>query len=291
MSEQHAPSETPVATGSDVAQAPSAAEPESAPVLPGASAAEPEQSVAPAEPAPDSPAAEPAAHEELLSGTDPAQPAVPDAAKPAEPTRPIEPAPQTFQYADFALPEGVAPLDRERIGEFTGILDDAALDQQSRAQRLVDLHVAEMRRYDEATLQRQKDVFEHTQHSWREEFAADPEIGGAGARTSLVRANAAIRRFTSEDHRLGERLPAASEGETRQSDRSAFMDMLRVTGAINHPEMVRFLNRVEQALREPARAAEAAVPPRDIGRRPNGAGRVQMRDLYDHPSSQRVHGG
>lgn len=243
-----------------------------------------------------------AAPEALLSGAADV-PAVAPAAEPPAAAVPVEaPAAQAYDWQPFTLPDGLAaPLDEARLTNLRDILTTADLSPQDRAQQLLDLHVAEMRAYDEATLQRQMQVFEQTQVGWRDQFKGDPELGGAGARTSLQRANAAIRRFASEDRRFGEPLGQPKNGEARESDHSAFMDAMRVTGMINHPEMVRFLSRVENMLREPAGAAPAIGPsavPRDIGnRRPSqqggnpgrGAGRV--RDMYDHPRSGEVFNG
>ena len=210
--------------------------------------------------------------------------------------------PAVYEWQPFTLPDDLAaPLEEERVAALREALTADGLSPQDRGQRLVDLHIAEMHAYDERALERQISVFQDMQRDWIEKFKGDPEIGGSAAQTSVQHANSAIRRLHSEDRRFGQPLPAQQNGQARESDHSAFMDMLRVTGAINHPEMVRHLTRVENLLREPARAAPAIGPsavPRDIGnRRPStqagnpGRGARQMRELYDNPRSQEVFNG
>lgn len=271
-----------------------------------ADAPAPESAIETTPPPTEAPAESAAAEEQLpsvplLTGeTAEGKPSTPpEAPKPIDPALAEGAVEAPYEWQPFTLPEGLtqADLNQERVAELQGIVTTKDLSPQDLAQKLLDLHAAEMRAYDQATLQRQMRAFENTQIQWRKDFAGDREIGGAGAKTSQIAANAAIRRILSDDHRYGERLAPAQNGDSRQSDRKAFTDMLLYTGAGNHPEMVRFLSRIENLLRESAREAPAAGPsavPRDIGsRRPNrGAGNPgpggqrRVRDFYDHPSSQ-----
>jgi hypothetical protein len=268
-----------------------------------APAESPVETPPPATAPPEAPAAAPPL-ENLLSGGPgeaSAAPAEKPAAEAPSEAPPEAPAP-AYEWQPFAVPEDLkdVSLAEEPLAALRETLTAPDISPQERGQRLLDLHIAEMRAHGERTLERQIETFQEMQRGWIDRFKGDPEIGGAAAQTHLALANAAIRRFAQEDQRHGRPLPAAN-GAARESDHSALMDALRITGAVNHPEIVRYFARVEAFMREPARAAPAIGPsavPRDVGnRRPSaqggnpGRGAPRMRDMYDNPRSQEVFNG
>jgi hypothetical protein len=196
---------------------------------------------------------------------------------PADGEPPAVEPPKPLSYEPPTIPEGIT-LDPERIGAADAILGAAQVAPEVR-QQLVDFHVGEMQRYDQAALQRQHDAFAEMKGGWAREVRSDPELGGAGFNTTIERADRMIRTV----------FPNADE-------RTKFVQMLNFTGADSHPEMVRFLSRLDRRLGEPA------PPPTDIGvprfgpkgvtsaNNGTGAGRVRARDLYDNPRSQEVLG-
>jgi len=123
------------------------------------------------------PAAEPAA--------EPEAPAEPEAAPIAEPA--AEPAPEAAApeaekppaeaaapvYEDFTLPEGFQAAP-EQIAEFTGLLTEAKLDQET-GQKFMDLHAKSLQAAVEQMSQRQVDTFEQTRSGWRTD--ADTRFG------------------------------------------------------------------------------------------------------------------
>ena len=97
-------------------------------------------------------------------------------------------------------------------------------------------------------------------------YLADDEIGGPGHQTAM----AAIARV--RDYGVPEK------------DRQSFDQMLRVTGAGDHPAFLRMMHNLARWVDEP-QAMEAPTdikPPKDIGKDPNRRGRDL---LYDHPRS------
>ena len=79
--------------------------------------------------------------------------------------------------------------------------------------------------------------------AWREEVARDPELGGARFEASVARAQLALGRF-DEGGRIGRLLEASGYG--------------------NHPDIVRFFNRLADAVMEDVPApgtAEGGLAP------------------------------
>ena len=147
-----APVETAAPAGSTLEGAPEAAaapEPAPEPAAESEPAAEPEPEAAPVE----EPAAEP----------------LPEAAAPTEAEKPpiVAAAPV---YEDFTLPEGFQAAP-EQIAEFTGLLTEAKLDQET-GQKFMDLHAKSLQAAVEQMSQRQVDTFEQTRSGWRNDTDA-----------------------------------------------------------------------------------------------------------------------
>jgi hypothetical protein len=187
----------------------------------------------------------------------------PDAGtKPDGAVAPEAAAPPVFQ--PYTLPEGIT-LDNERVGAFNNLLIEQTTPQE-RGQKLIEMHVAEMQRFAKHVSDEQQTVFANTRADWRKQAMADEEYGGSGWQTSL-RTIADMRdQFVAEQHR------------------EAFNNFLRVTGAGDHPEFLRFLYNVGRKFQEPAPLNISFQPPPDIGRAPRGGKRGT---LYDHPTSHR----
>ena len=151
--------------------------------------------------------------------------------------QPAQPA-----YEAFKLPDGVT-LDDNAMGEATALVQHARLDQAT-AQKFVDLAMGR----EQAAQQRNLQAFTDLQNKWTGEIKADPEIGGDKLAAGLAAAAHAI-------DRLG--VPGLREA-------------LTVTGAGNHPAVVKAFVRLGQMLSEdrfqPGRGAAPAAPrsPADV---------------------------
>ena len=205
-----------------------------------------------------------------------AEPTKPADAKPAEgdkladaaaqPTVAEAPAPIEWKYE---LPASIEMDDAQRT-EFNGALEKFRTDPNEAAKEVLGLGAKMMetfaKDYAEQTLRNQQKTFLDTRKKWATDWAADPEIGGAGHQTAL----AAIARVRDYG------VPA--------KDRAAFETFLRVTGAGDHPAFGRLLHNLARYVDEP-QAVEAPTdfkPPKDIGIDPNKRG---GRILYDHERS------
>lgn len=184
-------------------------------------------SVAPAK-APEAPIAvePPAAVPDLtLLGKEAKPPVEPKTteATPKEPaaieTAPPEPA---IAYEPFRLPDNFQ-RDEKAMGEFTDLLRGEKASQDL-GQKLVDLYTREASKLYE----QQRTMFADTINGWKEDVLADPELGGSRTQTVLASCGAVLEQFGTP--------------ELRQ--------MFNLTGTGNHPEMVRFLNKIGKFLGE-----------------------------------------
>lgn len=128
-------------------------------------------------------------------------------------------------YEDFTLPEGVE-LNEELMGEFKPLAKELNLSQEQ-AQKLVDLQANEMAKITKAQEQTWNDLNE----SWVDQAMKDEEIGGKSEtefKEKVAVATKALEKFGTP--------------ELRQA--------LDLTGAGNHPEILRFAYRVGKALSE-----------------------------------------
>lgn len=149
-----------------------------------------------------------------------------DATAEAQPPAPIA-------YQAFTLPEGVA-LDAERLKGFTDIAGPAQIPQDV-AQKFMDLHVAEMKRYADdvqaQSAQHQRDVWTTLNDRWKTDLRNDPEIGGNRVDTSLSRAKAVIEEFGGTDEQIRDLIAHTSNN-----------------GMGNYPGFVRLLNTIGEKL-------------------------------------------
>ena len=205
-----------------------------APTTPVAEAAPAATTVAPAAAAPSSAPAAAAPTEDTTSlleaaktETPPAVAEVKDAAeKPAEapPTSAAEPV-----VFDLTLPEGLEVTDAEQFKAFQKLLSEKTGSKEN-AQEMLNYIAAEKTKLETAAAENQRKVWADTNKEWQEKVKTDPVVGGAKLNENLGRISSVIDQF-------GKDIPTL-----RQT--------LTMTGAGNHPDVVRFLHNVSQALKE-----------------------------------------
>lgn len=123
-------------------------------------------------------------------------------------------------YGDFTTPEGM-PVNETILGEFKTVAAELKLPKEA-AQKLVDLQVK--------NVQAQMEQWKHTRQTWVAELKADKEYGGDNFNKTIHKANMALRQFDKD---------------------GGFLKALKGTFE-NHPETVKFLARVHDALGEDA---------------------------------------
>lgn len=141
------------------------------------------------------------------------------------------PAPLTAE--DITIPEGFA-VDDTTLGSALEIMNDADLSPKDRLQKLVDLQASLAKSAEEA----QAAAWTDTQNQWREEVQSDPELGGA---------------------KMGEVLARIKKGLEIAGADQGFFDAMKLTGAGNHPAVLRVLNKLTLPLAE--RGPVSGSPP------------------------------
>ena len=131
-------------------------------------------------------------------------------------------ADKPIEYTDFTLPEGVE-IDTEALAEAKTLFAGEKLPQET-AQKMVDLYAAKVKQYGEAQSAR----WVQLQQKWVGEFKSDAEIGGDKLNESVAAAKRAMDKFGTPGLR----------------------EALAMTGAGNHPEVIRFVARVGKATSE-----------------------------------------
>lgn len=169
-------------------------------------------------------AADPA--QEPTQQTDPAPQADPTPAKDPEPQEPAkEPkaqAPAAPEKYEFAMPEGYV-VDEAAVEAVTPILKDLGCSQET-AQKLVDLHFAQIKAMQEA----QEKAKAETLAQWAKEIRADKDIGGPNVLQNLLPGTRLLDRFGSPDLKA----------------------LLQESGLDRHPAVVRFLVTVGKEFAE-----------------------------------------
>jgi len=155
--------------------------------------------------------------------------AQPQPTQPQAERRPAAATPDA--YADFALPEGVQP-DTQLSAEFKALAKELGLPQEG-AQRLVDLYAERAREAAEGPTR----LWQEQQSQWQKQVKADRELGGLGLARNIATAGKAIDAFGGPDLRRA----------------------LEITGAGNHPDVVRFFYRVGKAISEDGMVAPRAA--------------------------------
>lgn len=127
---------------------------------------------------------------------------------------------QVPDYTDFSVPEGVE-LDQSLLDSFKPLAKELGLKQEQ-AQKLVDLHTQVAQKNAEA----QTANWEKLQDSWIEATQNDQEFGGEKLEENVAVARKALDAFGND----------------------ALKEFMDYSGAGNHPEVIRFLFKVGQAI-------------------------------------------
>lgn len=125
-------------------------------------------------------------------------------------------------YADFDMPEGVT-LDEGMLEVFAPAMKDLGLTQEQ-AQGLVNIQAQQV----QAQQQGQVDAFSQQLEGWITDAKSDKEYGGDKFDESSATALQAVEAFGTPELKT----------------------MMETYGVGNHPEMIRFMYRVGQAIKE-----------------------------------------
>lgn len=214
----------------------------------------PEPSPAPvvetAAPAVEAPVVAEAAPVEAPKPAEPAASLLSEAVKPAEVAKPedkaAEPVTEVVAEApvnyEFKLPEGVTLSDEDR-GRYTELLTANKVAPEA-AQALLDMHVAEVQKLQTRLAQNQVETYNKTRQNWVEQVHNDPELGGNRRATVLASCKEVINRFGGTEAQKADLLMA-----------------LNVTGAGDHPAVIRWVNNVAKALAKPKIVAPPTAAP------------------------------
>lgn len=193
-------------------------------------------------------------------------------AKPPEAeVKPPEPAKAEPLEYKFELPADMAIDDTRKAALFTAL--DTYRADPSNIQPLVDFHHAAIQEIAGQALKYQHDVFNETKSTWRKEVMADEQIGGNGHETAMGVVARMRDRFVSQH-------PRDSAGW--EADQKALVQALDLTGAGDHPAILRFIHNVGVAFDEPPPPAPSVggkPPPQPGG--PN----TGKSPLHDNPRS------
>lgn len=137
------------------------------------------------------------------------------------------------EYVDFDMPEGVT-LDADLLGKASPIFKELGLNQEQ-AQKLVNLQAEQIQANSAASVE----SFEAQKEDWLNQTKNDSEIGGDKFETTVKNAQLAIDKLGS---------PGLKE-------------ILDGYGVGNNPDMVRFVARVGELLREDSPNSVAPVSP------------------------------
>jgi hypothetical protein len=221
---------------------------------------------APAETAPDAPKPEEvkAEAEKPVEPPKPEEAAKPEVKAEAKPeAAPVEP----IVYEDFTLPNGLKP-DADKMEIYRGVLQEYHLPQDA-GQKMLDLHTTAMQSYADSLATEQHKVFGDMRAEWRQQIMADDILGGAGHQTAMK----AVAR--ARDALISSAKPGTPEFASHEKE---FNDFLRITGAGDHPALIRMLHNAARKLDEPAPMGAQIKPPPNNGRAPGKAG---LRQIYN----------
>ena len=148
------------------------------------------------------------------------------------------PAPAPISADDLALPEGYA-LPEELGASFLELMNNPPESRAEFANSILELHTQILQQTADAYAQQ----WEATQEEWRAAVQNLPEIGGQNLQTSLGEVAKVLDRYGDKEVR----------------------EAFALTGAGNHPAMVRFLHKIAKDLNEmpPVAGAPANAAPRD----------------------------
>lgn len=146
-----------------------------------------------------------------------AQAAAQDVTKDTEP-----PAPEPVVNYEFKFPENFTPSEKD-VSEFTDLLREHKASPEL-GQRLVDFYADEVQRIEQA----QRETWDRTQTEWQDQVRKDPDLGGDKFDTVMRNCGRVMDEFGTQ----------------------ALREVLTATGAGNHPEVIRFVNKIAAAIGE-----------------------------------------
>lgn len=124
---------------------------------------------------------------------------------------------------DITIPEGFE-VDTEMRDAALEVFNNRELSPKEQMQALVDLQLRAVTAASEVSSQAWTD----TQEQWKNEVKADPEIGGANLQPTLARVSRLVAEYGPE----------------------GLNEVFDLTGAGNHPLMIKFLSNVASKLTE-----------------------------------------
>lgn len=133
------------------------------------------------------------------------------------------PAPEPLTLEALKFPEGLT-VDEDMSKSFLEVMNDAALSPADRAQKLVDLQASLATKMAEET----QKAWDTMQTEWQNQVRSDPEIGGDKLAPALGEIAKLVDKYGSS--------------ELRQ--------VMDLTGAGNHPEVIKFLHKIAKDLGE-----------------------------------------
>lgn len=152
-----------------------------------------------------------------------------------------EPAPEPpLTYEGLKWPGDVAP-EGEAFKPYAEVFGKHKVSQEA-VQEIIELYAGQQQRQVEAL----RSQYDEVRAGWVDQFKNDPEIGKNRSDTTLMRAAEIRDRFGGTKAQVQE-----------------LKDVLGMTGAGDHPAVIRLLNNVAKALGEgrPATPVQAKAPP------------------------------
>lgn len=141
-------------------------------------------------------------------------------------TPPVAEEPITAE--SIVAPEGIT-LDEEQLTPFLEIMNSPDLSRAELAQKLVDYQVSSQTAAGEAAEEAATSMWNDTQKEWQTAATALPEIGGAA---------------------LPETLATIKKGLTAAGADKATFEALNLTGAGNHPALIKVLHSLTKGYAE-----------------------------------------
>lgn len=129
------------------------------------------------------------------------------------------------EYTAFTFPEGIE-ADPEDVKTFQGMAKSLGLTQVE-AQKLVDMDTARQAK----AVEQHRAAWTNIQDDWIKQSTADAEYGGANFKPNLALANEFIKTVGGKEA-------------------AKIREALEITGATNHPEIVRLLVRAGKLVNE-----------------------------------------
>ena len=145
-----------------------------------------------------------------------------------------EAPPAAVDMAKINIPEGTE-INQQVLDDFGTILNDTGTDLSQKAQLLVDLQLKVMEGADEAA----SVAWEQTHKLWRDQVKALPELGGANVNRTIANIKRGLMKVGATEHTW---------------------EAFNVTGAGDHPEIVKVLHKLTAPLVEPETPAVSQTP-------------------------------